>query len=111
MKQIRATRKRTTAIIQAMEVDDSLNMLQASQKIGVPVDVVAEWYQHGGERCAPPVKREFYLAAKKLLVEREKKEMERELIITAMSQAQAGDKKFERLLKKKGIEFCYNIPS
>lgn len=105
MKQMRATRKRTAAIIQAMEDDDSTTMLQAAQKIGVPGDVAAEWYQNGRNYSSSEVCREFHWAVQKLLMNRERKEMERQVLQTAIAQAQAGDKQFQRILKRKGINY------
>ena len=105
MKQIRPTRKRTTAIIQAMRDNDSITMIQAAQTNGVPGDVAAEWYQCGSEWASPPVKQEFYWTVRKQLMDRERREMDRQLIQSAIAHAQAGDKQLQRILKKQGIDF------
>lgn len=105
MKQMRATKKRTTAIVQAMEDNDSITMLQAAQRIGVPGDIAAEWYQNGVNYSPSEVCREFHWAVQKLLMDRERREMDRQVLQTAIAQAQAGNKQIQRILKRKGINY------
>jgi hypothetical protein len=102
---MRATRKRTSAIIKTMKDDDSLTMIQAAQINGVPASIAAEWYQHGSEWAAGRVKQEFYRAVHKLFMDRERREMDMRLIQTIITQAQAGDRHLLQILKKKGIDY------
>lgn len=88
-----------------MEEDDSITMLQAAQKTGVPGDVAAEWYQNGGKYSVSEVCREFHWAVQKLLMIRERREMEKKVLQTAIAQAQAGDKQLQRILRRKGVNY------
>lgn len=105
MKQMRATSKRTMTIIQVMTDDDSLNMLQAAQKTGVPGDVAAEWYRNGGNYSSSEVCRQFHRAVQKLLMNRERREMESQVLETVICRAQAGDVQFQRILKRKCVNY------